>query len=742
MFSESEIKECIVKDKSVLEEAYLAVEGRYQWYMPIRITILFSAMLFCLTGCGRQDVPVTDAAKTEEPKAEMEGEAAENETGEIAEDVPQVQSEDDAAAASSVCEISTEEDIDWAIWSEGIYCYSNGELCGYLDGEGERITECVYEEAMPFSEGLACVRRNGKYGYIGKDGEIMLPFIYDQASSFREGVAYFSIGEEYGLIDPEGNVVLELTDCDSISSFREGLAYFSVDGRYGYMDKNGRIVVEPLYDDAGYFYEGLAVVMRDGLGGVIGKDGEEILSPEYIGISTEDTCILAQKEDGFFFFDTEGHEVSSGAWDWVSGDNDLFYLYKDDKVGLADRYGNLILEPIYEEIMPIPERKLVMVRKEEEGYGVLDYKGQITVPFRDYDSVYDFVKERAVVELNGKYGVLRYDGTLEIPVEYDEIRLFSDGSTAVWTGNKVELTDDNGNLILSGEYEYLWKSGDGYCTDNFGSDEKTKFWDSQGNLVSEYEYDSLASAFGVKNTYILDDRTLLKKGEESEESLEEVLLTNQITPRIGAFKDCLKNGSVSGYAGGVSYSEDMEDMRQWQKCSKLYQMGEEDSTVLFFYAEPRHASNFRESNSGLYMERNGRVEQLIGAGECGGSIGGDRLCFWYDTQEGVLKAGTGGRGGGFGGSSSSGDVYQLKNGEMVLENSFLCCHQYASIYSEETLLQNAGLFYDEGGSPYTEENILEAEYIVEYIVNEERVSVEEYNAARRRYVSCVPLDMN
>ncbi len=77
-----------------------------------------------------------------------------------------------------------------------------------------------------------------------------------------------------------------------------------------------------------------------------------------------------------------------------------------------------------------------------------------------------------------------------------------------------------------------------------------------------------------------------------------------------------------------------------------------------------------------------------------------------------------------------------------MENSFLCCHQYASNYSEETLLQNAELFYDENGSPYTEENILEAEYIVEYIVNEERVSVEEYNAVRRRYVSCVPLDMN
>ncbi len=709
------------------------------------IILLFVAVL---AGSAKTEILQDAKVETEEQNAQAEDgmtEAAED-ADKVLENADGVEDTGESAGrTSTVFEVSTGEDIDWAIWSEGIYCYSDGDLCGYLSEAGDRITSCIYEKAAPFSEGLACVYRDGKYGYIGKDGETALPFVYDQASSFREGVAYFSMGEEYGFIDKEGNVILELTDCDSISSFREGLAYFSVDGQYGYMDKNGEIIVKPIYDDAGYFYEGLSVVVKDGLGGVIGKDGKEILAPEYIGVSTEDTCIIAQKEDRFFFFDTEGKEVSSGAWDWITRENDIFYIYEGDMTGFADKNGKVILEPLYEEIRPIPERGLVMVRNADEEYGMLDYEGQITVPFCHYDSVSDFVKGRAVVELNEKYGLLQYDGTLEMPIEYDEIRLFSDGSMAVWTGDVVELTGSGGNRILTGKYKYLYSTGDGYETDNLGTDEKTKFWDDKGNLISEYDYGFLSSAYGVKNTYMvkadLNGGRLLKKGTEDEEVLEEVLLTNQITPKIGAFKNFMESGSVSALAGGVPFTEDMERMRQWWKYSKLYRIGEKGTIMLYFYAQPLYHSNFRESNSGLYLVNDGRAEQLIGAGECGGSMGGDKLCFWYDTKDGRLKPGTSGNEGGFGGSMSGGDVYELKQGKMVLENSFANYYQDVLNYSEETLLENAELFYNPEGGTYTEETILEAEAVTEYEVNEKRVSRQEYEEARGRYRRYVPLEM-
>lgn len=707
------------------------------WICCVIMTALFAVVL---TGCSKTEISQDAGVETEEQR-----EQAEDGMEEMAEDTDTLQAapEESARAASSIYEVPTEETVRWAIWSEGIYCYSNGDRCGYLSEEGDRITSCLYEEAMPFSEGLACVRLDGKYGYIGKDGETMLPFIYDQASSFREGVAYFSIGEEYGLIDPEGNVVLELKDCDSISPFREGLAYFSVDGRYGYMNKNGDTIVEPIYDDVGYFHNGIAIVIKDGLGGVIGKDGSEILPPEYIAIRTLGSCILAQKGDRLFFYDTDGNEISSAPGNQASEGDGIYYISIDNKTGFADEDGRIILDPVYEGIRPIPARELVMVQNEEGEYGILDYEGNITVPFCRYDSVSYFEGDRAVVEANEKYGVLRYDGTLEMPIEYDKIELFSDGSVAVWEGDTVELTDSGGNLILTGKYWSLDESENGYTARESGG--TGKFFDKTGNLVSKYKYEVLSSAYGVKNTYVVSngqnsDR-LLRKGAEDEELLEEVLLTNQITPKMSAFKDFLENGSVRN-PFAASETVGMEQMRQWKRYSKLYRMGEEDSIVLYFFAEPLHPFVFGDSNSGLYTVGDGRAKALIEVGESGGSMGGDKTCLWYDAKEGVLKPGTTWRMGGFGGAANGAVVYELKQGNGVLENAFDCCRQSVTNYSEETLLGNAELFYDDDGNTFAKENILEAESVVEYTVNEKQVTVEEYRAVNNRYICYWPMDLN
>lgn len=666
-----------------------------------------------------------------------------------------------------IATFSTGEKIEWAIYSEGCYFYSNGSFYGYLAEDGKEIASCIYSEATPFSEGLACVYLDGKYGYIGKDGEIALPFLYDQASPFREGTAYFSCGEEYGLIDREGNVVLRL-DCDSISSFREGLAYFSEDGRYGYMDQSGRVVIEPVYDDAGYFYDGLATVRKGGFFGLIGKDGREVLSPEYSSIRLEETYIIAEKDDLVYCFDREGRELPLGAWDRISEEEGMLRLRRDNRYGLADGSGKIILEPVYEYIDPIPGKELAIVKNENREYGVLDYAGQVKVPFiysyiyaddggglcvtdRDTEKVgyldgedfsvkipviYDilgyFTEGRAVVGLDGKYGVIRYDGTLELPLEYDRINLFSDGSMAAWTGETAKLTDRQGNLILTGRYDIIWEQGNGY---EITEDGKDSYWDRQGRLVaSGYRWSDIVQ--GARNTYILhgiaESSILLRTGEEDGQSAKVLPLSNWITPKAGLFMDYLKNGVITVQDGGGGHTAKLEGLRQYcWNFSKLYRI--EGQNVLYFYTEPWRQWNFPESYSGLFTIRDGQVEQLISGYECGGSLRGDYVCFWYDKEEDVWKSGTWGNWGGFGGYAWGGEVYTLKDGQAVSEISFMSYDQTVGNYDEEDLLENAGLFYNEEDHPYTEETILDAGYVMEYLIDWRRVSVEEYRAAAGRY---------
>lgn len=506
---------------------------------------VFLVLLFGPTGCGQEEAVRDSADILQTEEQENLTERQENPVGEQEDPAKQQEdlaeqgdSSEAADSSDSIVVIAPEgEKIEWAVYSEGVYCYRNvrnyasdeGGLYGYLSEDGREITPCIYSEASPFSEGLGCALLDGKYGYIGKDGETVLPFIYDQASPFREGVAYFSIGEQYGLIDREGNVILELTDCDSISSFREELAYFSVDGLYGYMDQSGKTVIESVYEDAGYFYGGLAVVMRGGFLGVIGKDGRKILPLEYEDVTLEEACITARKEGMFYFFDRDGREVSSGSWDEVSkgGDGkDVFYLYQNGKEGLADRTGRIIWEPIYERFTVIPGKELVIMQDENGKYGVLDYDGQIRVPFlysdiycvgnqgaryvpgaadglyvtdaatgkkgylsmedfsvkipAIYDSLSDFTEDRAVARLDGKEGIVRYDGTVEMPLEYDAISLFSDGSMAVKEKDTWELADKNGDPLFAIVCDTVSEWGDGY---RVSAEDNYSFYDRQGSEI-------------------------------------------------------------------------------------------------------------------------------------------------------------------------------------------------------------------------------------------------------------------
>lgn len=707
----------------------------------VAVTVLSATVL---AGCGKAEVSQDTSGEREEQTAQIEDEMAGT-----AEDTDTLQAltEESTGEMFSISLISPGTDeIEWAIYSEGAYCYSDGSFWGYLSEDGEKITSCIYEEAAPFSEGLACVCLNGKYGYIGKDGEEVIPFRYDQAASFREGAAYFSCGEEYGLIDQAGNVILELTDsdCDSISSFREGLAYFSVDGLYGYMDKSGEIVINPDYEDAGYFYEGLAKVMKSGHFGLIGKDGRKVLAPEYSDIRVWEMSIIARKDDTFFCFSKEGEEIFSGSWDNVREIEDAFCIEKDDKKGLADRTGRIILEPEYMEVVKIPGRELIIVKNESEKYGMIDYDGQVRVPFdysdiscvegglpfvedtgktglfdeddlsvripAVYDSLQDFTGERAVAGLDEKYGVVRYDGTLELPLEYDEIRLFSKGDIFVRKEGQAELKDGEGNVILDGVYESIREWGEGY---RIYLSDGVQYADSQGTLVVADQY-IREYVYGAKNSHILSDGSLLRSGKEDEQSTEQFLLTNQITPAVGPLVEYLKTGSITADTGGPQYTTYMKELPPGRRFSKLYRMGSRNDLVLYFYSEPWRTSDYQESDSGMFTVKDGNVIQLVGGNECDAPIGGDFACFWYDNKKNMLKSGTEGAWGGRGSFSGGGDmyVYDMEKGEAVLENS---------------------LKYSWAPAP-------DGEMATVHILNDEEVSEEEYAKVRKRYRNYMPID--
>lgn len=755
-------------------------------YIGLCAVALISAAV--LAGCGGKELSAEESAGGEGRSTEgslkegsptEESPKGESPTEQSPEKEKQVG--DIASSYPKIAKLPADKRINLVMYSEGCYCIYDGSYYGFMTEEGEEITPYIYEQAAPFSEGLACVFLDGKYGFIGKNGETELPFIYDQASSFTEGLAYFRIGDDYGFMDHEGNVVLR-PDCDSVSSFQEGRAYFSIDGLYGYLDKTGRIIVEPIYEDAGYFRDGLAMVMRNGCYGVMGIEGEEVLSPEYDDIDIEDGFIIAEKDGLKYCFDREGRQCLKEGWDSIGVCEGVFRVWRNEKIGLIDSDGKVLLEPNYDSLVPIPEKELVIA--ENDGlYGVIDYAGKEKVPcvyssisydasgtgglhvmceetykeekvtycsrsygflsfteegsFEEIAPVYDymssFVGDRAVVETQGKYGIIRRDGSLEYPIEYDSIKLYKNGSLALWTGDTAELIDSEGNVFHSGEYDYITLSGRGYSVEKDG---QYGFLNEQGEQIIPMIYDryyyvyDTVNIFGMRSYDHSVNDLLVKEDEEEETGLPRMFLQNHITPRVKEYMDFLQNSVLNEEN---DYYFCLSELGQAsRKFSKLYRVDGE--LVLYFYECPYVQTNVGPlSNSGFFVFRDGKMEQLAAGYECGGTALGDYICFWYDKAESRIKLGVYGCGGGFIGFSHGGTVYELQSEGAEVAASWICIDQAGENYDREELLENAELFYDNDNSPYTGETILDSGAVTEYKVNGERTTIEYYEEICDRY---------
>ena len=110
---------------------------------------------------------------------------------------------------------------------------------GYVNTEGKRVVDCIYDYARSFSESLAVVELNGKYGYINTEGKRVVDCIYDKAFDFSEGLAIVELNGKQGYINTEGKRVV---DCiyDYAFDFSEGFAIVELNGKWGYINTEGK----------------------------------------------------------------------------------------------------------------------------------------------------------------------------------------------------------------------------------------------------------------------------------------------------------------------------------------------------------------------------------------------------------------------------------------------------------------------------------------------------------------------
>lgn len=164
----------------------------------------------------------------------------------------------------------------------------------------------------------------------------------------------------------------------------------------------------------------------------------------------------------------------------------LHTFTENEQTGLITLQGDTILAPQYKFINP--EQRNWIQAKNNDKWGVIDYKGRVVVPFQ-YDYIGEISEERYCrVRLNEKYGVIDHKGRVVIPVIYDNMWFFYDGKMRVALGRKQGFINRRNEVVIPIAYDdFVY----GYFVNGLigaRKDGKWGFIDPNGQVVVPFRY--------------------------------------------------------------------------------------------------------------------------------------------------------------------------------------------------------------------------------------------------------------
>ena len=148
------------------------------------------------------------------------------------------------------------------------------------------------------------------------------------------------------------------------------------------------------------------------------------------------------------------------------------------KAGLLDKKGKVVVEPKINRLLDFSEGR-GLVRDSSYRFYYITEKAKL------YDGYYQkaskFKHGVAVVQMDGKWGIINQKGIEITPPKYDKITEFENGYAKVRIRGFNGLTNNQGETIVQPDYEYISYAGEGLFRVEQG--DKIGYFDAKGKWV-------------------------------------------------------------------------------------------------------------------------------------------------------------------------------------------------------------------------------------------------------------------
>ena len=301
-------------------------------------------------------------------------------------------------------------------FSEALYIAQNDSKFGLIDSKDTIRIPFLYDQ-MSVSMGTLLVKKNQNYGLLTPHNETVAGVLYDQIEEIynaeHDSAYKVTQGNQQGIIDVKGKKILPLSAyqiVDESDNTVDRYVIMGADGKYGLLSadassisivanyekieqklsnkniiaqlKGKRVLLDPFgqvipsnlsqYSEVTEMYasDNLKVVDQNGKQGVVSADGKLIISPLYDAI---DAITLA-------YYSEEG--------------STYYYLIEaDERYGLLDDKGKMIIKPKYSSLNPLGYLPYIVATyydssMEDVKDGLINAKGQVVKEIK-YDNIYE-----------------------------------------------------------------------------------------------------------------------------------------------------------------------------------------------------------------------------------------------------------------------------------------------------------------------------------------------------------------
>ena len=332
--------------------------------------------------------------------------------------------------------------------------------------------------------------QNNKYGVIDRDGNIIVEPNYDiieipnpSKDLFICKSNYDANKKEYSVqvFDRNKNQILyqyyiveaiELNNVDDNGFYEKSVLKYKSNGLYGLIDFSGKKITKAEYESIeGFeFNEGLMLVKKSGKYGIINMNGAVVIKPKYDEIYS----------DKYYEEDTKFKK--SGYIVGIKSNNGMRYGYID-----SDR--KMILKNEFNDIYRIEEKNdsTYLIAFKDGKAGI--YNKNKNILKHEYEDIeYNAKNDLLMIQKASKQGVARFDGTIVVPIEYDNI-LFAGSYINAKKEDIVDIFDKNGNKEQNNQYTSKQDFNNGKYSIISTTDDEFKIIIDNGKVIeNRYTY--------------------------------------------------------------------------------------------------------------------------------------------------------------------------------------------------------------------------------------------------------------